>query len=84
MSDVQQLKTKESTSRAAPNKIKRPCDYGLDSAVINMESQVGTVEAYNKLCDAAMRLKAKIDLGEARQALEFFATNPDFIYPAKY
>ena len=81
MAEIHQLKTKETTERPAPVKIFRPCDYGLFGAVRSMETQVGTVEAYNKLCDAAAVLKARIDAGEGKQAAEMFAIDPKFIYP---
>lgn len=81
MAEIHQLKADEKTRRPAPKRILRPCDYGLHGAVLAMESQVGTVEAYNKLCDAAEALKAQIDYGNARQAHAHFATDPEWIYP---
>ena len=81
MSNVQQLITSEMTSREPPKKIKRPCDFGLWTAVNGCETQVGTVETYNKLCDWADSLKAKIDAGNGVQALEMFSTDPKMIYP---
>lgn len=81
MAEIHQLKTTETTDRPPPKRIWRPCDYGLMGAVRNMETQVGTVEAYNKLCNAAEALKQKIDAGEGQQALAMFATDPKFIYP---
>lgn len=47
-----------------------------------METQVGTVEAYNRLCDWAEALKAKIDRGDAKAQSHLFATDPKWIYPA--
>ncbi|MEI7297332.1 hypothetical protein WCQ02_34845 [Paraburkholderia tropica] len=38
---------------------------------------MGTVEAYNRLCDWAQSLKAKIDAGKAEQQNRLFATDPD-------
>lgn len=81
MSDVRQLSVKGVASRPAPRRILRPCDYGLKIAVHSLETQVGTVEAYNKLCDAAEALKNKIDSGKAEQQNPIFATDPEFIYP---
>jgi hypothetical protein len=81
MAEIHQLKTVETTDRPAPKKIWRPCDYGLFGAVKSMETQVGTVEAYNKLCDAAEVLRARIDAGEGKQAAEMFAIDPKFIFP---
>jgi len=81
MAEIHQLKADEGTSRPAPKRIMRPCDYGLRRVIFDMENQVGTVEAYNKMCDAAEKLKAQIDSGNARQAHAHFATDPEWIYP---
>jgi hypothetical protein len=62
----------------------RPCDYGLISAIHALETQVGSVEAYNKLCDAAVVLKSKIDAGKAEPQNPLFATNPEYIYPVDH
>lgn len=56
----------------APQHIKRPCDYGLDTAVGNMEIQLGTIEAYNRLASMARQLKKKIDSGNSRAPLPCF------------
>lgn len=81
MSDVRQLPVVGKTDRPAPKRIMRPCDYGLINAARALEDQVGTVEAYNRLCDAAQALKVKIDAGKAKPQISFFATDPEFIYP---
>ena len=80
MSNVKQLIVDGKSFREPPKKIIRPCDYSLLGAVTALEEQVGTVEAYNKICIAATNLKNKIDSGNARQANILFATNPDYIY----
>lgn len=82
MSDVRKLPVQGTTSRPAPKRIMRPCEYGLIGTVHDLETQLGSVEAYNRLCDAAARLKAKIDAGEAVQQHAMWATDPKFIYPA--
>ncbi|MFP3708676.1 hypothetical protein [Paraburkholderia tropica] len=82
MSNVEQLPVKATSDRPAPKRIMRPCEYGLWGAVKDMETQMGTVEAYNRLCDWAQTLKAKIDAGKAEQQNRLFATDPDWIYPA--
>jgi hypothetical protein len=51
------------------------------TAVRGLETQVGTVEAYNRLCDAAQALKNKVDRGEAQAQSPLFATDPKWIYP---
>jgi len=82
MSNVEQLPVKGASERPAPRRIMRPCEYGLLGTVRDLETQMGTVEAYNRLCDAAQRLKAKIDAGDAEQQHKMWATDPNFIYPA--
>lgn len=82
MSNVEQLPVKASTERPAPKRIMRPCEYGLWNAVKACETQMGTVEAYNRLCDWAESLKAKIDRGDAKAQNPMWATDPKFIYPA--
>jgi len=82
MSEVHQLPVTGVADRPAPKKIMRPCDYGLLGTVRDLETQVGTVEAYNKLCDAAAKLKAKIDAGNGQVQHPMFATDPNWIYPA--
>ena len=81
MAEILQLQVDQATTRLPPKRIKRPCDYGLELAIINMETQVGTVESYNRLCDAAAAVKAKIDAGMGKPAMVHFATDPKFIYP---
>lgn len=82
MSDVRQLQARQETTRPAPKRIVRPCEWGLFNAVNALETQLGSVEAYNRLCDAARDLKAKIDAGHGKAQHPMWATNPDMIYPA--
>lgn len=82
MSDIRQLPVTGVASRPAPARIMRPCEYGLLGAVRDMETQMGSVEAYNRLCDAAARLKRKIDSGDAVAQHSMWATDPKYIYPA--
>ena len=81
MSDVRALPVQAQPTAEAPKRIMRPCDWGLINAVTAMETQVGTVEAYNRLCDAATRLKRQIDDGKAKVPHAMWLTNPDYIYP---
>lgn len=77
MSDVRPwAKVAGRAEHAAPRTIKRPCDYGLELAVSNLEIQLGTIEAYNRLAVAATALKAKIDNGEARPQNPIYAVRP--------
>ncbi|MBH9645088.1 hypothetical protein [Burkholderia vietnamiensis] len=82
MSDIRQLPVTQETSRLAPKRIVRPCEWELFNAVRSLETQMGSVEAYNRLCMAAEQLKAKIDRGEGKAQHPMWATDPKMIYPA--
>lgn len=60
---------------APPPRIVRPCDYALRNAQFALETQLGTIEAYNRLATAAHDLKAKIDAGEAVPQNPLFAVS---------
>jgi hypothetical protein len=55
--------------------IVRPCDYSLITAVTALETQLGTIEAYNRLTRAANHLKLEIDAGRAKPQHPMFATS---------
>jgi hypothetical protein len=59
-----------------PKRIMRPCDYGLLLAVDHLETQLGTIEAYNRLCRAAAALQAQIEAGKAKPQNPLFAVHP--------
>lgn len=81
MSDVRALPVQAQPTAELPKRIMRPCDHGLIGAIWSMETQVGTVEAYNRLCEAAAALRAKIDKGDAKAPAAHWLTDPAFIYP---
>lgn len=56
-----------------PRRIKRPCDWGLWTAVNQLEVQLGTIEAFNRLVDAADELKARIDVGDVKAQNPLYA-----------
>lgn len=58
---------------ALPQRIVRPCDAGLYLAVQDAETQLGTIEAYNRLCAHAAQLKARIDKGDVKAQNPLFA-----------
>lgn len=58
-----------------PTPIRRPCDYTLLMAVNALETQLGTIEAYNRLATAAHHLKAQIDAGNAKAQHPMFAVS---------
>ena len=80
-SNVKALPVQAQPTGALPRRIMRPCDYGLLSAVRACEIQVGTVEAFNRLCEAAAGLKRKIDAGDATAPHDRWLTDPSYIYP---
>lgn len=59
MNDNEPIRPKEFL-KEAPKPIKRPCDYGLEIAVIHLETEVGKIEAYNRMVKAALVLLEKI------------------------
>lgn len=61
------------TPSALPTRIKRPCDFGLDGAISALEVQLGTIEAYNRLVEAAVLLRARIDAGKAKTQNPLYA-----------
>ncbi len=58
-----------------PKRLMRPCDWGLLGAINGLETQLGTIEAYNRLAEAAHALKAKIDAGHAEPQNPMYATS---------
>ncbi|MRT30775.1 hypothetical protein [Herbaspirillum sp. CAH-3] len=56
-----------------PKRIMRPCDYGLLGAINSLETQLGTIEAYNRLAEAAQQLRDKIEAGNAKPQNPMFA-----------
>lgn len=62
-----------------PRRLMRPCDWGLLNAIRSLETQLGSIEAYNRLADAAHALKAKIDAGKAEPQNPLYAV--DLGYP---
>ena len=58
-----------------PKPIVRPCDWGLIGAVRDLETQLGSIEAYNRLATAAAALKAKIDAGQAKAQNPMYAVS---------
>ena len=75
MPKIEKLKAKEQT-RPLPRPIVRPCEWGLRRAIMAMEDQVGSIEAYNMLAMYAGELKAKIIEGKAKPQNPYFATDP--------
>ncbi len=58
-----------------PLRIKRPCDFGLEGAINDLETQLGTIEAYNRLAEAAQRLKARIERGSIKSQNPIYAAS---------
>jgi hypothetical protein len=56
-----------------PRRLVRPCDAGLLLAVQNLETQLGTIEAYNRLVMAAKSLAHKIERGDAKAQNPLYA-----------
>lgn len=60
---------------ADPKSIKRPCDYSLEIAWSNLEIQLGTIEAYNRLCAFAALVRADIEDGKAKAQNSLYRTD---------
>ena len=56
-----------------PKRYMRPCDWGLRGAIFSLETQLGTIEAYNRLADAAHALRLQIEGGDAKPQNPIFA-----------
>lgn len=63
------------TPAVLPDAIFRPCDAGLQLATMNLETELGTIEAYNRLVRMARKLKHQIDRGEAKPQSPLYAIN---------
>lgn len=50
-----------------------PAEWGLKKTVRDLEIQLGTVEAYNRLVSAAKELKSKMDDGKAAAPFDQYA-----------
>ena len=62
-------------AKPLPKPIMRPCDWGLISTTTALETQLGTIEAYNRLVAAAAKLKGKIERGEAKPQNPIYAVS---------
>ncbi len=58
-----------------PMLIMRPCDAGLILASGALETQLGTVEAYNRIARCAETLRSKIDRGDAQPQNPLYASS---------
>jgi hypothetical protein len=47
-----------------PDPIKQSCDYGLALTVGTLTRQLGSIEAYNRLVNAAKDLRTRINSGD--------------------
>lgn len=63
------------TTEVVPQSIFRPCDAGLVLAVDGLETQLGTIEAYNRIVGAALALKRRIDAGDIKPQNPIYAVN---------
>lgn len=62
-------------AKPAPKEIFRPCDAGLKIAISALETQLGTIEAYNRIVESARTLKQQIDNGKAKAQNPLFRTS---------
>lgn len=62
--------------KAPPVPMLRPADWSLRNAVQALETQLGTIEAYNRLVDAARALRVQIEAGDAKPQNPLYAIDP--------
>ena len=62
-------------AKEPPKQVQRPCDASLFIAVTALETQLGTVEAYNRICQAAEVLFSKIKQGKAQPCNPCYAAS---------
>lgn len=72
---VHELPVVPEVAFATPRRIRRPCDYGLWLAVKDLETQLGSIEAFNRVAEIAQQLKAQIDAGEIKVQNPCYAKN---------
>lgn len=60
---------------AVPKRVKRPCDYGLESAVYGLETQLGTIEAYNRLVTVCDQMRVDIANGKIKPQNPLYAVD---------
>lgn len=73
MSNVKAWPKPTGTPLPLPRRIVRPCDYGLMIAAQGLETQLGTIEAYNRIVECANAMKARIDAGDVKPQNPIFA-----------
>lgn len=60
---------------AVPKKIKRPCDFGLELAVMQLVTQLGTIEAYNRLVAVCDQMRIDIVNGKVEAQNPLYAVD---------
>lgn len=73
MADVKPWPKATGKPLPTPMRIRRPCDYGLMAAVRDAETQLGTIEAYNRLVEHAAAMRARIERGDVKPQNPLFA-----------
>ena len=73
MSNVKAWPKATGTPLPKPKRIVRPCDYELLTAMNGLETQLGTIEAYNRIVEAANAMRARIDAGDVKPQNPIFA-----------
>lgn len=75
MSEVKAWPLSGPMTKDAPKPIVRPCDYGLELAVTELETQVGTIEAYNRMVDKCRVLREQIARGHVKAQNPLYAVD---------
>ncbi len=75
MSEILRMPGEVSTPIEPPPVILRPCDYGLDRAWYGLETQLGTIEGYNRLVAFANHIHAQIEAGKIEPQNPLYSTS---------
>lgn len=75
MSDVRPWPVATARAEDLPKVITRPCDAALRLAWMDLETQLGTVEGYNRLVQLAERIRANIDAGRIKAQNPIYAVH---------
>jgi hypothetical protein len=73
---------KDGPIRPTPRRVERPCDYWLARALHYLETELGTIEAHNRLVECADAFRRKIEAGCAQPQHPSCATDPMGLHKA--
>jgi hypothetical protein len=75
VSELLRMPGEVSTPIDPPSVILRPCDYGLERAWCALETQLGTIEGYNRLAAFANHIHTLIEAGNIKPQNPIFSVS---------